>query len=962
MLRTRLLVASVTLVGLGASACDSSSSDTTGPDGSAGNVGSGGQVGEGGAGGNGTGGGRPDPVEVPELEELPWVTAACPNAPDTSWVETAEFCLGLDPTSQTVKSLRPKADVGFDFAPSDRLDERNGPGYFELGDITLRYRSGNTDVWTNLSSADSRPELEAQPTSDSILAATSLDAALGGAPLQVTRAWATEKGRLALRFELSNASSEEVEIGALGVPLVFNNVISDRSLEEAHERCSFVEPYLGKDAGYVQVTRLKGGGPALLMIPEASTPFEAYAPILNAPTEDSLDPPAVFFDPTPRNNTFEGFYEWLVASRAYGEGEWSAADPWNPPTSIVLAPGESKQIGFRFVLADDSRQFEPVLHREQRPVAVGVPGYVLPTDLEGKLFLDSLQPVADITVEPAGSLTLTPEPDVSGWKAYAVKSSGFGRARVTVTYADGLEQTIHYYATKPAREAVSDMGTFLTTKAWFEDSSDPFGRSPSVMTYDNETKSVVTQSKLAWVAGLGDDGGATWLAGAMKLFGQPDAAQLAKYQEFVDGPIWGNLQYSDGQNAYGIKRTLFYYQPNELPAGYYDSSIDWSYWGAWPKAHTLQVPRSYNYPHVTALYWTMYRLARNRTGLVTNHSWDWYLDHAYRTAVAMTTIGDDYAQFGLMDGSVFLEVLLDLKREGWDTEASDLEQRMRARTDVWTTEAYPFGSEMPWDSTGQEEVYQWTRYFGETDKAKVCLDAVLGYTQTVPHWGYNGCARRYWDFKYGGSKLDRLERMIHHYGSSLNAIPLLTEFRDHPDDVHLLRLGYAGMMGSLTNIAEDGFPSMAFHAFPDTLSWDARTGDYGLNFFGHAYNTATYVVDHPTFGFIAFGGNLSEDAGLVTVTPLDSFRTRLYLASLGLWLTLDAGEFEALELNPSAGLVRVKLAKATTSTPNARLRIEQPASIAGVGTYAASGAFATERGARVIPLGSQSTWVELSAQ
>jgi hypothetical protein len=960
MLRTRLLVASVTLVGLGASACDSSASDATGAGGAPGNVGAGGQVGEGGAGAAGTGGGRPEPVEVPELEELPWVTASCPNAPGTTWVETAEFCVGLDPASQTVKSLRPKADVDFDFTPSDRLDERNGPGFFELGDITLRYRSGSAGAWTNLSSADRRPELEAQPTSDTILAATSLDAALGDAPLQVTRAWATEKGRLALRFELSNASSEEVEIGALGVPLVFNNVISNRSLEEAHERCSFVEPYLGKDAGYVQVTRLKGGGPALLMIPEASTPLEAYAPLLNAPTDDSLDPQAVFFDPTPRTNTFEGFYEWMVASRAYAEGEWSAADPWNPPTSIVLAPGESRQIGFRFVLADDSRQFEPVLHREQRPVAVGVPGYVLPTDLEGKLFLDSLQPVADITVEPAGSLTLTPEPDISGWKAYAVKSSGFGRARITVTYADGLEQTIHYYVTKPARQAVSDMGTFLTTKAWFEDSNDPFGRSPSVMTYDNETMSVVTQSKLAWVAGLGDDGGATWLAGAMKLFGQPDAAQLAKYQEFVDGPIWGNLQYADGQNAYGIKRTLFYYQPNELPAGYYDSSIDWSYWGAWAKAHTLQVPRSYNYPHVTALYWTMYRLARNRTGLVTNHTWDWYLDHAYRTAVAMTTIGDDYAQFGLMDGSVFLEVLLDLKREAWDTEASDLEARMRARTDVWKTEAYPFGSEMPWDSTGQEEVYQWTRYFGETDKAKVCLDAVLGYTQTVPHWGYNGCARRYWDFKYGGSKLDRLERMIHHYGSSLNAIPLLTEFRDHPDDVHLLRVGYAGMMGSLTNIAEDGFPSMAFHAFPDTLSWDARTGDYGLNFFGHAYNTATYLVAHPTFGFLAFGGNVSEDAGLVTVTPLDSFRTRLYVASLGLWLTLDSGEFEALELNPSTGLVRVKLAKATISTPNARLRIEQPAAVAGVGVYSVSGNFATERGARVIALGAHPTWAELS--
>ncbi len=36
-------------------------------------------------------------------------------------------------------------------------------------------------------------------------------------------------------------------------------------------------------------------------------------------------------------------------------------------------------------------------------------------------------------------------------------------------------------------------------------------------------------------------------------------------------------------------------------------------------------------------------------------------------------------------------------------QADDLEQKMRVRADRWKVEAYPFGSEMPWDSTGQEE-------------------------------------------------------------------------------------------------------------------------------------------------------------------------------------------------------------------------------------------------------------------
>ena len=42
---------------------------------------------------------------------------------------------------------------------------------------------------------------------------------------------------------------------------------------------------------------------------------------------------------------------------------------------------------------------------------------------------------------------------------------------------------------------------------------------------------------------------------------------------------------------------------------------------------------------------------------------------------------------------------------------------MKRRADRWNGEAYPFGSEMAWDSTGQEEIFAWTNYFGYKDKA-----------------------------------------------------------------------------------------------------------------------------------------------------------------------------------------------------------------------------------------------------
>lgn len=229
---------------------------------------------------------------------------------------------------------------------------------------------------------------------------------------------------------------------------------------------------------------------------------------------------------------------------------------------------------------------------------------------------------------------------------------------------------------------------------------------------------------------------------------------------------------------------------------------------------------------------------------------------------------------------------------------------------------------------------------------------------TVPHWGYNGNARRYWDFLYGG-KLRRIERQLHHYGSGLNAIPVLSHYREHPEDDYLLRIGYGGTMGALTNIDQEGFASVAFHSFPSTLKWDAYTGDYGPNFFGHAFNTATYLINHPEFGWQSFGGNVKVDGDWVRVQPLDSFRMRVYVAPRGLWLTLDAGTFESVAVNTRTHAVRVGLSPATPYTPQARLRVEQPAKVAGVGTYHPRQQLAKERDAYTISLKNGLTWVEM---
>jgi hypothetical protein len=909
---------------------------------------------------------RPPVVPGPMLEQ------------GTVTFDTPDLTLVLVKSSQTVAAVRTKAPEAFDFTPGDLLAERSRDGYYHLGDLDLRVRAGTSGEWRGFSTAAARTPVTPLATGPGDLAAADLAPTMGaGLPLKVIRTWRVERGALVLRFALTNPTTGPVQVGALGIPMVFNNVLSNRSLDQAHTACVFYDPYIGMDAGYVQVARLTGRGPVLLVTPDGRTPLEAWNPIMNPrrpgggaavappPTAAGVAPAAapLFTDATPRGQTFEGFFDWMAHSQAVAEAEWKDAEPWNPPSMATLAPGETRTYGVAFLLAPDLHGVERTLAAHGRPVAVGVPGYILPMDVDGRLFLQSGRAVRAIDVEPRGALEVrqVDPPRAGGWREHVVRGRQWGRARLTLTYDDGSVQTVHYKVIKAAATAVADLGRFLTTRQWFVDPADPFRRSPSVMTFDRETNQIVTQDSRVWIAGLGDEGGSSWLTGVTKQLGQPDPGEIAKYQEFVDRVLWGGLQYADGPKQFAVRKSLFYYAPDERPAGYYRNDLNWTTWTSWKKEATEAVDRSYDYPHVAALHWVMYRLARNRVGLVTNHPWDWYLTRAWKTGVAMTEHAPHYAQFGQMEGTVFLEILRDLRREGWTAEADAFEAKMKARADIWSKLAYPYGSEMAWDSTGQEEVFAWTTHFGDAAKARVTLDAVLCYMPTLPHWGYNGSARRYWDFLYGG-KTRRIERQLHHYGSGLNAIPVLAAFRAQPDDDYLLRVGYGGAMGALANIDEEGFAAAAFHAFPDTLKPDAYSGDYAQNFLGHALNAATYLVRHPVFGWLAFGGNVAERTGRVVVTPLDAFRMRVYLAPVGLWLTLDAGRFERVSLDSSTRAVRAELAAATPDAPVARLRVELPARPVGDarGAYRPARNYAVERDAFVIPLGRAQTIVDLA--
>ena len=876
------------------------------------------------------------------------IAATPPRTPEAA-IRLGDLLVSLRNDTQTLARLTPRADAGFDFVPGAREGERSGNGYNHIGDIHLRLRLPGGD-WQDYASAQARRPIRPLPTGPQELAAADITATLGaGVPLRVERHWARVPGGLALRFVISNPGARPVEIGGFGLPMVFDNIITGRTLDQAHAQASFVDAYIGRDAGYLQVTRLNGGGPALLVVPEKDTPLEAYKPILEA---GHAPPGDIFTDRSPRSQTSEGFYDWTVASRGFAEREWAKAGPqWNEPTSITLAPGQRRQFGVRFVLSPGIRAIEDTLMARGRPVAVGIPGYVLPTDQTGQLFLHAPSQVAAITAWPAGSLEAVREAG-GAWARYQVRAHGWGPARLTLTYADGQVQTVSYFITKPLDRVMADLGHFATTAQWFEGPGDPFHRSPAILSYDREANRIVTQDARVWIAGMSDEGGAgSWVAAMIKQLDNPDPAEVAKLERMVNQTVLGHLQAADG----GVRKSLFYYDPKGL-ADAYDPAIDWHTWTSWPKAEAEDLGRSYNYPHVAIGHWVLYRLARNDTGLVTQHDWRFYLTWAWRTSMAMMRDAPDYAQYGQMEGDVFLDILSDLRREGMTAEADAMEAGMKARADHWATLAYPFGSEMAWDSTGQAEVYAWMRHFGHDRQAVQTREVILGYDPTIPSWGYNGNARRYWDFLYGG-KVARIERQIHHYGSALNAVPLFDAYRRDPGDLHLLRVAYGGMMGGITNIDQQGFGSAAFHSWPDMMRWDALSGDYGMGLYGHVVAAATYVVRDARFGWLGFGGDVTRVGGVVHVVPRDGARRRLFIAPAGLWITLAAGRIAAADYVPASGAVRLTLDPADGAEPAARVFTET--TTAGGRTYALAQGRA-ERGGVTVPLAAAPVTVTLT--
>lgn len=135
------------------------------------------------------------------------------------------------------------------------------------------------------------------------------------------------------------------------------------------------------------------------------------------------------------------------------------------------------------------------------------------------------------------------------------------------------------------------------------------------------------------------------------------------------------------------------------------------------------------------------------------------------------------------------------------------------------------------------------------------------------------------------------------------------------------------------------------------MKWDGYSGDYGPNFAGLSMGIGTFIVNHPDFGWQAFGGTVTSTSPAVVVQVRDPVRRRVFIAPLGALLSLDAGAFSTISYNPTDKTVAITVTPApdgatgAASAPNARVLVAQTATISGVNLLRPTTSVPTDAGA-----------------
>lgn len=696
-----------------------------------------------------------------------------------------------------------------------------------------------------------------------------------------------DEGALIWECSIRNITSNVLEVGEVGIPFCVNNdytefanidpkqVLTEASLDSysartiiqqsmIHEQKVLAHHFISGHSSYSLVQRPLGDAPFLLFHPIDDTALECIYP--ETAQKEARSSPDVL----------------ALRSRATKDLRGWSHNQWvNGHTSIMLSLGEERKFRFRFTFIDSYEQIRGELVRADNVGIRIVPAMVVQEDQPIRVELETASSIH--AIEPRSDNVSISRTDLPGKTHLVLKFRGRGMKTLRVAYGDRRWTNLHFYCVEDFSQLLKARAKFIVARELYLNENDPFHRYHMFLPFDHRKGNIILESDEVWEVGGSDEPGfSTPLFLAEKNVYYPEPHEIEALEEYVSDCLF---KYIQDPETYTVRASLYWVE--RKPS---------SPWSEWSKARSEATWRTYNYVHPANIYHALYRIGKTY-GLVKRRDPDTYLRMSYRTCLKWFETGP-WKTVGLMEGSNVLNILRDLKSEGWESEHDQLLTAIQNCERVFAAQPYPYSSELLIDQTAHEQVYFFTKYFGDREKnAKTVqvLKALRGGNQPV--W-----------FQYGN---DKRRTICAWYSASLNGLALMRSFEETGDQDALAR-GFGGVASVMSNVTAEGMGFNYFNYAPGIFDHEPPiTWEGGCGLWGFLQAAKSVVVRDPSFGVVGYGCDVEESSSGVKIKPRDGVRKRIFILEPKLAIEIDAGEIEMCSLNRNGTEIRLSITDST---------------------------------------------------
>lgn len=609
-------------------------------------------------------------------------------------------------------------------------------------------------------------------------------------------------------------------------------------------------------------------------------------------------------------------------------------DTWRiPSTSKTVEPYGRYLTGFNFALANNSDQARSRLYDKGGVVVKVAPGMVITPEMDVHCVLQTQQPIDQLIAEYPEDTQMTPLGRKKNNRyLYKFNFSRLGENLITVRYGNGKVCFLDFFVTEPLETLIKKRSRFIVEKQQHRDPSKWYDGLYSL--WDMEKGELLSPDYLGdlreefMVGGSDDPSNSKPIYVSEKNVLYPERKEIASLEYYQQNFVWGKLQRTDEEHPYpyGIYGSENWYQNRSGKAGGYED-------GGSGKGRMW---RTFDYTTHFAIYYNLYRIAKDNPEMVSYLDADGYLERAYRTAMAYFEIpynilmGEQWAFHGWTDWAYkqgnfheryLLPLIGALTANGRKEEAARLRHEWEKKVTYMVYEdPWPFGSEMFVDRTAFESSY----YVAEYAKQHVIEPREQFWYDKNRHKWYS-----YTSFdttqvdRFMQSQLDgnlALRGIFEpgypnlgtawsghsvnlDYMTQMGGVALLDYgYKFSTDPAKYINYGYNSLLASWalmnTGTKESGFGywykgekndgavGWAYSPYQNSRTYMSYIPvgrkpwrydgeiDHGLA--GGIHGSGMYLLDDPDFGLICYGGNLSvgKDSA-VSIIPLDGVRRQI---------------------------------------------------------------------------------------